>query len=110
MAVLDETYNTAMSDIGDMQKDANAKINNLMRQGKTAFFGSVMEGFGNAALSYFLGGGSGLMSKAGSAISSSKAGTAVQNWYNSARGWTKGGFSQLPTSNGLPSGNTTKIA
>jgi hypothetical protein len=103
LAVLDETYDTAMSDINDMQKDSNAKINNLMRQGKTAFFSSIMEGVGNAALGYFLGGGSGLLSKAGSTISNSKAGVAVQNWYNSARGWTKGGFGQLPTSNGLPS-------
>ena len=109
LAVLDETYDTAMADIGDMKKDSDAKIHNLMRQGKTAFFSSVMEGIGNAALGYFMGGGSGLLSKAGSAISSSKAGATVSNWYNSARGWTKGGFGSLPTSNGLPSNNVTKI-
>lgn len=110
LAVINETYDTMEKDVNAMAKDSDTKINNLMRQGKTAFFSSVMQGVANAALSYFMGGGSGLMSKAGTALSNSKAGTAVSNWYNSARGWTKGGFGQLPTSNGLPSGNTTTIA
>lgn len=109
LAVINETYDTMQEDINAIMKDSNTKIKNLYRQGKTAFFNSALEGVANAAMSYFMGGGSGLMSKAGTAISNSKAGTAVQNWYNSARGWTKGGFGQLPTSNGLPSGNPTTI-
>jgi len=109
LAVINETYDYMQEDVNAIAKDSNTKIKNLYRQGKTAFFNSAMEGVANAALSYFMGGGSGLMSKAGTAISNSKAGTAISNWYNSARGWTRGGFGTLPTSNGLPSGNTTKI-
>ena len=112
LAVIDETYETMNQDIKAMEKDANAKINNLMRQGKTAFYNSLLEGVVNAGMGYFMGGGAkatATLGNIGSKISNSKIGTAVQNWYNSSRGWTKGSFGNLPTSNGLPSGNTTKI-
>ena len=110
LAVINETYDTMKDDINAMAKDANTKIKNLVRQGKTAFFNSLVEGVTNAGLGWFMGGGSKeTVSKIGSAISNSKAGTAVSNWYNSSRGWTKGGFGQLPTSNGLPSSNATAI-
>lgn len=109
LAVINETYDFMQEDVNAIAKDSNTKIKNLTRQGKTAFFNSALEGVANAAMSYFMGGGSGLMSKAGTAISNSKAGNTVQNWYNSARGWTKGGFGQLPTRNGLPSKNSSTI-
>lgn len=110
LEVINETYDYSLKDINAMIKDTNAQTKNLERQGKTAFFSSILEGIANGAMSFFgAGGASGLASKAGSAISNSKAGTAFTNWYNGLRGWNTGGFGQLPTSNGLPSGNTTKI-
>lgn len=108
--IINETYETYQKDIGDMIKDAEKKSDNLMRQGKTAFYSSLLEGVANAGMGYFMGGGSkNLLSNLGSKISSSKAGATVSNWYNSARGWTKGGFGQLPTNNGLSAQNSTKI-
>lgn len=122
LAVLDETFDTMNKDINDMSKDANAKINNLMRQGKTAFYSSIVEGIGNAALGYFMGGGKGIssllggsssssaLSTLGSKVSGSKLGTAVSNWYNSARGWNKGGFGSVSSGSGLPSNNNIRIS
>ena len=105
--VINETYDTMTDDINAIADDANSNIKNLMRQGKTAFYSSIMQGVANAALSYF---GGRALSSAGSSISSSSVGSTVSNWYNSLRGWTKGGFGQLPSSNGYSSGNITKIA
>ncbi|MBQ4114640.1 hypothetical protein IJD34_04480 [bacterium] len=115
--IINETYDTMKNDLNAMTKDTNAKVNNLMRQGKTAFFNSILEGVANGAMS-FLGtqgmmkslgstGSSGsslkdILGTFGSKISNSKAGTAVQNWYNSQRGWTRGGFGNV-------TGNADKI-
>lgn len=108
--IINETYETYQKDLADMTKDANRKSTNLMRQGKTAFYSSILEGMANAGMAYFMGGGNGSALKSiGQKISNSNAGTAVQNWYNSARGWTKGGFGQLQKGNGLPVQNGTKI-
>lgn len=111
LEVINETYDTMEKDVKQMAKDTDTKIQNLYRQGKTAFFNSVVEGIGNSALSYFMGGGNGLFSNLTSEITSkaSNVGNSISNWYNSARGWTKGSFGSLPTKNGLPSGNTTKF-
>jgi hypothetical protein len=113
LAVLDETFDTMNKDINDMSKDANAKINNLMRQGKTAFYSSIVEGIGNAALGYFMGGGKGLSSILGKSSTTtvgslkSKLSTTLQN----VTGKYRGSFNQtLPTSNGLPSNNGTLIS
>ena len=114
LGVINETYDVMSKDIKAMAKDTNTKVNNLMRQGKTAFFGSILEGVANGAMS-FLGtqgmmkgltssGGSSsslgnILSNLGSKVSNSKAGTAVQNWYNTQRGWTRGGFGSVNGSN-----------
>lgn len=110
LEVINETYDYSLKDVNSMIKDTNAQTKNLERQGKTAFFGSILEGITNGAMSFFgAGGASAAMTKAGSAINNSKAGTAFTNWYNNLKGLNTGGFGQLPTSNGLSSGNTTKI-
>lgn len=116
VGVINETYDTMMNDLNAMTKDTNTKVNNLMRQGKTAFFNSILEGVANGAMS-FLGaqgmanslgssGSSGslkdILGGLGSKVSNSKAGTAVQNWYNSQRGWNVGGFGNV-------TGSTDKV-
>lgn len=115
--IINETYDTMQADLNAMTKDTNTKVNNLMRQGKTAFFNSILEGVANGAMSFL--GTQGMMKSLGSAgssgsslkqilgsfgskVSNSKAGTAVQNWYNSQRGWNVGGFGNV-------TGNTNKI-
>lgn len=110
LSVIDETYDYMEQDVKAMQKDADAKITNLMRQGKTAFFGSMLQSVANAGMAYFLGGGkaTSALSNLGSTVSNSKAGTAVSNWYNSIRGWNKGGFGTA-TGSGLPSNNSKLI-
>lgn len=55
--IINETYNTYSDDINTLKKDTNTKVNNLMRQGKTAFFSSLLQGSANAAMSYFMTGG-----------------------------------------------------
>ncbi len=110
LAVINETYDTMNQDINAITNDSNTKINNLMRQGKTAFFGSLIESVANAGMAYFMGGGdSKLLSSAGQKISNSQIGTSFQNWYNGLRGWNKGGFGQLPTNNGYTNSNVNKI-
>lgn len=86
--IINETYNTSVDDINAMAKDSNTKVSNLMRQGKTAFFGSILEGVANGAMSYFMGGGS-LGAKAGT---SSAASTNFKSWYQNLSGKYTGGF------------------
>lgn len=93
LEVINETFDTSKADINDMIKDANAQTSNLVRQGKTAFFSSLINSIASAGMGYVLGGGTADYTKQlGSTISNSKVGTAVQNWYNSKRGWTIGDF------------------
>lgn len=106
--VINETYDTMQSDISDIAKDSDTKASNYIRQGKTAFFTSLIDGIVKGAMGYAGADkmlGSGGTEKILSSISNSKLGTNVQNWYNSKRGWTIGGF-------GTASGgsSTTKIA
>lgn len=110
--IINETYDTSVEDINAMIKDSDTKVNNLMRQGKTAFFGSILEGVANGAMSYFMGGGmgaaaSGANSSAKNAISSaaSSAKNNFTSWYQNMTGKYKGGFG---TASGQAS--TTKIA
>lgn len=99
--IINETYDTSVEDINAMVKDSDTKVNNLMRQGKTAFFGSLLQGVANGAMSYFMGGSMG--STASSATSSAK--NNFTSWYQNMTGKYKGGFG---TASGQAS--TTKIA
>lgn len=56
--VINETYDTSMKDINSIKKDSGTKINNLMRQGRTAFLGSILNGSLNAAMNFNSAGGS----------------------------------------------------
>ncbi|MDY6358443.1 MAG: hypothetical protein SPL73_05730 [Cyanobacteriota bacterium] len=105
LSVLNETYDTMDKDVNAMANDANSKINNLYREGKTAFWNSAMQGVANTALSFGMTGGNAKTFSLGS----SKAGAAVWNWYNKAKGYTHGGFGTLTKNNGLPTGNNYKI-
>lgn len=99
-AVINETYDTAQMDINDIIKDANAQSSSYRRQGKTAFFSSLLGGIMQGAMGY--AGASNLMGSsakvdmgslfknAGTKLTNSKAGTSIANWYNSKRGWTIG--------------------
>jgi hypothetical protein len=99
LSVIDETYDFMKKDVNAMAKDANTKSKNLVRQGKTAFFNSILQGVANGAMAYFLGGGSaGSMTKIGNTIKGSKIGGAVRTWWNNRRGWLRGGFDDLPAS------------
>lgn len=105
LAVIDETYDFMEKDVNAMANDSNTKMSNLMRQGRTAFFGSVLQGVAEAGLAYFTGGASGALTNTGKAIKSSKLGMALQN----VTGKFTGGFGSLPTSNGYTTGSTTRI-
>jgi len=87
--VIDETYDTSMKDINAMIKDANTKTKNLERQGKTAFYGSILQGIANGAMSYF---GAGALGKGTSAVSGSSAGNTFKSWYQNLTGKYRGGF------------------
>lgn len=95
--VINETYDTMDKDVGAMRQDANTKINNFIRQGQTAFYGSLLQGVANAGLGFASAGGS--VANLGSSVANSTPGLWAQNTYNSMRGWTKGGFSNFPTKN-----------
>lgn len=107
--IINETFETYQKDIGDMIKDTETKSTNLMRQGKTAFFSSILEGVAEAGMSYFMGAkGMNMLKGSGTTTAGSlktKLSSAFQNLTNKY----KGGFGQLPTSNGLPAQNGTKI-
>ena len=53
LAVINETYDTMQEDINAIADDANSNIKNLNRQGKTAFYTSLLQGITDAATSYF---------------------------------------------------------
>ena len=53
LAVINETYDTMQEDINAIADDANSNIKNLNRQGKTAFYTSLLQGITGAATSYF---------------------------------------------------------
>lgn len=87
-AVINETYDTSLEDINAMIKDTDTATNNLMRQGRTALFSSLLNGVIQGAASSFSNGyGSGNITSSGSKLK-----TKIQNWYNSKRGWTIGDF------------------
>ena len=98
--VINETYDTSVQDINAMIKDSDTKVDNLMRQGKTAFFGSLLQGSANGAMSYFMGGGN--TSAISGAASSAK--NNFSNWYQNITGKYRGGFG---SASGKPS--NTKI-
>lgn len=102
--VINETYDTSVEDINAMIKDSDTKVNNLMRQGKTAFFGSILEGVANGAMSYFMGGGMGSTAAKTGTKTASSASSKFTNWYQNMTGKYKGGFG---TASGQPS--NTKI-
>ncbi|MCD8378069.1 MAG: hypothetical protein LUB59_04695 [Candidatus Gastranaerophilales bacterium] len=89
--VINETYNTSMDDINAMIKDANTQTKNLERQGKTAFFSSILNGVVGAAASYY--GAAGLAGAAGNSSSGNSLTRNFKNWWNAiqANGKT-GGF------------------
>ena len=107
LAVIDETYDFMNQDINAMQKDADSKITNLMRQGKTAFFGSLLESAANAGMAYFMGtsGMKALTGTGNSGMLKTKLQTVMQN----ITGKYKGGFG-ASTGNALKSANTPTIA
>lgn len=101
--IINETYNVMDKDIKAMQKDADIKVNNLMRQGKTAFFNSILEGVANGAMSFL--GTQGMMkglSSAGSGTTSAGIGTKLKGLYQNVTGKYTGGFGNV-------TGSTNKI-
>lgn len=105
--VINETYDYSLKDINALIKNTNAQAKNLERQGKTAFFGSIMEGLGNGAMSFFntkaLGSGSKIVLK-----TSSQKNTFKDLWEKST-GKYKGGFGLLPANNRYSSGNIKTV-
>jgi len=78
--VINETYDTMFKDITDMANDANTSANNLRRQGKTAFFTSILKGVENGAMSFLgTGGSASSLSSVGKNVANSSVGTSVQN-------------------------------
>ena len=55
--ILNETYNFMNEDIEAIQYNSNTKVKNLMRQGRTAFFSSLLDGMAKGASSYASAGG-----------------------------------------------------
>lgn len=53
LAVINETYDTMQDDVNAIADDADSNIKNLTRQGKTAFYTSLLSGITNGATSYF---------------------------------------------------------
>lgn len=51
--VIDETYDVMNEDIASIRADSNTKVNNLIRQGRTAFATALLGGTQQAAQSYF---------------------------------------------------------
>jgi len=56
--ILNETYNVMNEDIDAIRNDSNTKVKNLMRQGRTAFAASLIEGGKSGASSFFQAKGS----------------------------------------------------
>lgn len=97
LAVIDETYDTMKKDTDAIYQDANTQIKNIMREGKTAFFGSLMQGVADAGMSYYTAGGSNLF-KTGSVTTGSLKSKAF-NTYQNITGKYRGSFSNFPTNN-----------
>lgn len=55
--VIDETYNVMQEDIQAMATDSETRVKNLVRQGRTAFFTSLLGGAKSGANSFFNTGG-----------------------------------------------------
>ena len=55
--VIDETYNVMQEDIQAMATDSETKVKNLVRQGRTGFFTSLLSGAKSGANSFFQSGG-----------------------------------------------------
>jgi hypothetical protein len=53
--VINETYETSLKDINAIANNSNKQSKNLIRQGKTAFYSSIMNGITNGAMAYFTG-------------------------------------------------------
>lgn len=51
--VIDETYDVMNEDIASIRADSNTKVNNLIRQGRTAFASSLLGGAQQGAQSFF---------------------------------------------------------
>lgn len=109
--IINETYDTYKQDIGDMIKDTETKSKNLIRQGRTAFYSSLLEGVANAGMSYFMGTKGLTALKGGSSTTTAGSfASKLSNVWQNVTGKYRGGFMNvLPTKNGLPSTNTTRI-
>lgn len=83
LEVINETYNTMGDDINAMAKDANIKINNLERQGKTAFISSLLQGVTNSAMTFLST--SAMGDKISTATKSSNFGSGFKNWWSNLR-------------------------
>ena len=55
LAVINETYDTMQDDINAIADDADSTIKNLERQGKTAFFSSLLSGLATGAMGIIRG-------------------------------------------------------
>lgn len=95
--VINETYNTSVDDINAIAKDSDSKVTNLMRQGRTAFFGSLLEGVANGAMGYFMSGGKGIKGASTSGADTSAAKTKFKSWYENLSGKYKGSFDTTNT-------------
>lgn len=110
VGIINETYETMQKDIADMSRDANTNIKNLMRQGKTAFASSIIEGLVGGAMGYAGAGkfqdlltSSGLGTKLSGGLSTAKNNFA--NWWQNLSGKYRGGFGNVSTN----ANNVTKI-
>jgi len=94
--IINETYDTMKEDINAMAKDTNTKITNLYRQGKTAFYSSILNSVANSAMAFFGAGGNTGTANSSAASSSSgyssKLKNSFTNWYNSKTNRTIGDF------------------
>jgi len=96
-AIFDETYQTAAKDIQAMDNDSNNKQALLKRQGKTAFYSSLLNGTLGAATSFVgLGGTGSALSSAASSVSGKVMGTEtgnnIYNYIQKVKGLNVGGF------------------
>lgn len=66
--IINETYSTYLQDKGDMVSDANTKVRNLARQGKTSFYTNIGKGIVNAGLSFVGAGGMSALGGAGTKV------------------------------------------
>lgn len=109
--IIAETYDTYKQDIGDMIKDTEIKSKNLIREGRTAFFTSLLGGIANAGMSYFMGtNGLSALKGGSSTVTAGSLKSKILNGWQNVTGKYRGGFmNQLPTNNGLPTANATRI-